>query len=198
MTVTTSPFLTLGAFNLSSVSSFMGQGTDPELWALWSFSGVQTDPPVWVNLGSDRVRDFSVTRGRESELQDFDAGTATITLSNRDRAFDPTYSSSPYYPNVRPRNRCWLRAQFNGATYDLFKGYVDSYDQQQPAPGQSDAVCVVQASDEFKMLNLRKTRAMDPPDAADYVGVVGADNPSHVWRWRDEFLTTTTIVDEAG
>ena len=97
---------------------------------------------------------------------------------------------------MRPRNRCWLRAQFNGSTYDLFKGYVESYDQQHPAPGQSDAVCVVQASDELKMLNLRKTRAMDPPDAADYVGVVGADNPSHVWRWRDEFLTTTTIVDE--
>jgi len=59
-----------------------------------------------------------------------------------------TSTSLAYYPNVRPRNRVWLRAQFNGATRDIFKGYVESYDQQHPGPGMSDAVCVAQAADE--------------------------------------------------
>ena len=183
MTVTTSPFQPLGGFNLGTgASSLMGQGADPELWGLWSFSDVRTDPPVWVNLEPTRVRDFSVSRGRESELQDFDVGTATITLDNQDRNFDPLFSSGAYWQNVRPRNRCWLRGQFNGNTYDIFKGYVDSYHMQQPAPGMSDNIAVVTASDELKLLNMRKTPAFDPADASDYMGVVGADNPSHYWR----------------
>lgn len=182
-------------FTMSAIAALMGQGDKPELWALWSFSDAQTDPPVWVSLPPSRVRSFSTSRGRDNERQEIDAGTATVELDNRDRAFDPTYSSGLYYPNVRPRNRVWLREQFNGVTNDLFKGYVESYDQQWPGGGWSDAVTVVEAVDEFKLLNLKRLPAMDPIDAPDYPGVVGSDAPSHYFRWQSRLLMTTTIVD---
>lgn len=193
--VNTSPFQPLGGFNLGTgPTSLMGQGKRPELWVLWSFSDAQTDPPAWVTVTS-RVRSFETSRGRDSERQEIDAGTATVVLDNRDRAFDPTYTSGTYYPNVRPRNRVWLREQFNGSTNDLFKGYVESYGQQWPAPGMSDALTVVEAADEFKLLNLKCLPGMDPVTAPDYPGVVAADAPSVYFRWQSRLLMTTRLVE---
>jgi Concanavalin A-like lectin/glucanases superfamily len=169
-------------------NAILGSGLKPEAQIWWSFSDAQTDPPVWVHLDPNRVRSFSTSRGRENELSEHDAGTATVILNNRDRAFDPTYNSSPYYPNVRPMNRMWLREQFNGVTNDVFKGYVGSYDQQWPAPGMGDAVCVVNAVDEFKVLNLAKVPVTDPPRDT-YADLVLYDNPAGYWHMDNDPVT---------
>jgi len=43
------------------------------------------------------VQSINITRGRSRQLQEFNAGTATIALYNRTRIFDPLNTSSPYY-----------------------------------------------------------------------------------------------------
>ena len=43
------------------------------------------------------VQSINVTRGRSRQLQEFNAGTATIALYNRTRVFDPLNTSSPYW-----------------------------------------------------------------------------------------------------
>lgn len=107
------------------------------------------DTPVWTDL-SDRLIQWDANRGRRRELDKFTAGRAGITLSNEDRALDPTYTSSPYWPNVVPMRRCRIRATHDVTTYDVFSGYIDSWDQQYMPP--AGAVCVVQATDAFKVL----------------------------------------------
>jgi len=82
-----------------------------------------------------------------------------------------------------------------GETQSRFMGYAEQINFEWPQAGK-DSVVTVQAVDEFKILNLTQLPTMDPPDAPDYMGVIGADNPSHYWRWRDAFFTTTTIVEE--
>lgn len=70
-----------------------------------------TDPgatPTWTDL-SARFRSFNVNRGRQRELDRFGAGRCRITLANEDRALDPTYAASPYYPNVVPMRRVRIR-----------------------------------------------------------------------------------------
>jgi len=57
--------------------------------------------PSWTDV-SAYLRSFHITRGRQYELNQMQAGTCDITLKNLDRRFDPTYSSSPYYPYLRP------------------------------------------------------------------------------------------------
>ena len=52
---------------------------------------------------TDRVRSVSITRGRSRELDRYQTGVANITFKNQDRAFDPFYTSSPYYPDIKPR-----------------------------------------------------------------------------------------------
>ena len=46
---------------------------------------------------TEYVQSINVTRGRSRQLQEFNAGTATIALYNRTRVFDPLNTSSPYW-----------------------------------------------------------------------------------------------------
>jgi hypothetical protein len=74
----------------------------------------QTPPrsssPVWTDV-TDYVVDVPQTRrGKQHELNRSETGTGTLVLDNSDRRFDPTYTSSPYWPNVKPMKRCRIRA----------------------------------------------------------------------------------------
>lgn len=159
-------------------STFPGQGDLPMHELLMSFDDASATMPRWEYV-TGALRSFTITRGRENELATVDAGTENITLDNRDREFDPTYSGSPHFPNLRPMNRVWHRVRFAGETHDLFKGYVDSYDQQWP--GKVDAVTIVQASDEFKVLALGHLPTTDPPRNS-YSEVVQFDQPAAYWQ----------------
>src|SRR5262245_45527211 len=141
----------------------VGQGTKPILWALLSTDDVRTDAPVFTDISED-VRSFNVDRGRDSEMQDFDAGRATVTLDNRQGDYDPSFHSY-----IRPNNQIKLFEQFAGLNNPLFAGYVDAWDQQWPAPGQSDSVAIASCTDEFKVLALDMLPLMDPPSHDDLV-----------------------------
>ena len=43
------------------------------------------------------VQSVSITRGRSRQLDEFNCGTATLTLWNKTRIFDPVNQSSPYW-----------------------------------------------------------------------------------------------------
>ena len=132
--------------------------------------------PVWTTATAS-VRSFSVSRGRETELTEVDAGTATLVLNNRTRTFDPVQN-----PAIRPLNRWWIRSQFTGETQDVFKGYASSYDQQWTPP--SDATTVVNCTDEFKILSLDRLPTMDPPRAT-YQALIESDHPVGYWTFDD-------------
>jgi hypothetical protein len=182
MTVNVGTKRLIGAFTVGSPTTF-GQGPYIRYEVLMSFDDSSVSIPTWTYV-TQWLRAFSTSRGRASELADVDAGTANLTLDNRDRRFDPTYTAGPYYPNLRPMNRVWIRMQFNGVTHDVFKGYVESYGQQYPESGL-DAVTLVRAVDEFKVLALRNLPTTDPPRDT-YADVVQFDVPSAYWRMSDD------------
>lgn len=82
----------------------------------------------WVDVTA-YVTSIVVNRGRASELDRFSAGSATIGLHNEDRRFDPTYTSSPYSPNVKPRRKIRISILIGITTYQLFTGYVKGWPQ---------------------------------------------------------------------
>jgi hypothetical protein len=51
------------------------------------------------------VREFSVQRGRSTTLQKFTAGQANVTLDNRSRIFDPTFTTGTYFGQILPRKQ---------------------------------------------------------------------------------------------
>ena len=113
-------------------------GTSPTLKVEIAFT---SDPlatsQTWVNV-SQWVRQtpgVSIRRGRQRELDNFDAGSCQITLSNRDRRFDPSYSAGPYFGNLLPRKQIRVTAYWGIAGYTMFQGWVTGWPQSLAAPG---------------------------------------------------------------
>lgn len=52
---------------------------------------------------TDRVRSVSIGRGKNRDLDRFNAGVLSIEFNNQDRAFDPLYASSPFAGDIVPR-----------------------------------------------------------------------------------------------
>lgn len=80
--------------------------------------------PTWTDITAYTMA-VETRRGRNNELDRFDAGTARILCRNLDRRFDPLHTTSPYYPNVLPLKQVRVSATDSGGTVRrLFRGVV--------------------------------------------------------------------------
>jgi len=52
---------------------------------------------------TNKVKSVSVRRGKNRQLDEFDAGLANIVFDNNDRTFDPTFAGSPYAGQIIPK-----------------------------------------------------------------------------------------------
>ena len=104
------------------------------------------------------VTGISISRGRTDQLQQFNAGTVSITLNNSDRRFDPINESSPYYNTVTgrmtltPRKRVTIYSKgeplFDGAITDIDIEYKP---QKVTAPTDISTV-TIKCADDFVLL----------------------------------------------
>jgi hypothetical protein len=101
------------------------------------------------------LRSFETTRGRISDLAEFQTGTGTVVLDNRDNRFSPNQSTF-YYDSVagrtkiQPLKRLRIRAEYASTTYDLFHGFVESFPIQYAGQGY-DASTKIRVVDAFKL-----------------------------------------------
>lgn len=93
------------------------------------------------------VRSISVKRGRSRILEKFTDGRANITLDNRSRVFDPTFTAGPYFGQIKPRKQLVIDSDGE----EIFTGFVEDWNFAYPAGG-FDAVAEVSASDGFSIL----------------------------------------------
>ena len=84
---------------------------------------------VWTDV-TNKVDALSCSRGRNYELGKTEAGTATITLRNLDGRFDPSNTTSPYYPYVLPYRPIRISATYLGTTYRLWYGFIERWPQR--------------------------------------------------------------------
>jgi len=66
----------------------------------------------------------SIRRGRNRILDKFEAGSATVVLQDDNGAFNPSNSSSPYFGKILPLRKITIFADYNGARYTLFNGFI--------------------------------------------------------------------------
>lgn len=145
--------------------------------------------PSWTDISAYLEGAMAIHRGRSQESEAFRAGTLELTLQNEDRRFDPSYTSSPYYPNVVPMRRVRARAVYSAVTYDLFNGYVDGWDQLYEHPGV--AHCRLTATDALKVL------ANVELAASAYAAEVLADSPA-AWYRLGEPVGSARFLDSVG
>lgn len=108
----------------------------------------------WIDV-TDYVNSIETSRGRQSELDTFPAGTATINLDNHDRRFDPLNTSSPYNGDLVANTPIRIRADLGaGGIKPIWYGVVDSWPNEYSEAGfkkDLDLPC----SDLFKVLSER-------------------------------------------
>jgi hypothetical protein len=103
------------------------------------------------------LRDISISRGKSTELDSYDAATAKVRLSNENRMFDPSYSS-PFSPAVAPTGV--LRISKDGVV--LFTGLIQDWNFNYDQSG--DAVAEIAATDAFWLLSNLTLNAHTPAD----------------------------------
>tara|TARA_R100000231_G_scaffold139161_1_gene119453 strand:- start:821 stop:2065 length:1245 start_codon:yes stop_codon:yes gene_type:complete len=101
------------------------------------------------------LRSFETTRGRISELSEFQTGTATVVLDNRDNRFSPNqtthfFDSSTGVTKIQPLKRLRIRATHSSTTYDIFHGFVESFPVNYGGQG-SDSTTRIKVVDAFKL-----------------------------------------------
>lgn len=107
---------------------------------------------------SQFCQEISISRGRSDQLQNFNAGTCTVRLLNRDRRFDPINESSPYWDvstgksGVTPRRKVTI---FSDGV-ELFTGRITdidvSYEPNNPNATSENSYVTITAADDFVLL----------------------------------------------
>lgn len=166
-------FQTLVAFNDDAF-------TDPG--ALFPASpGVLGPKGQWTDI-SQFVERYDIKRGRQHELQRFEAGTCTIVANNDNGIFNPWNTDSPFNVEDRPPQGVpfQVRAQYGGTDYALFTGILHTVKIEWP--DNFTSVARLQASDLFRVLAL--TNIFENPLTLFglYPVQVLSDNPTNYWR----------------
>ena len=118
--------------------------------------------PTWTDVTS-YVRNFSTHRGRSSDFDQFDTGTAQVTLDSRDRRFDPFYTSGPYYGKLLPRRQIKIEGMSNSTTYAVFRGFIAGWPVTWSEAGK-DSTVTIQCFDALGLMANEQV----PTDWPDY------------------------------
>jgi hypothetical protein len=74
------------------------------------------------------IASVNVRRGRQRILNEFEAGTASVTIYDQNGDFNPSNVSSPYFGDLVPLRKIQVSADYNGTEYILFTGFITKYD----------------------------------------------------------------------
>jgi len=163
----------------------MGLGATPVVEISFD-DGPYVASPTFVDVTS-KVRSFTIHRGRASDFTQFDTGTATVVLDNRDRLFDPFYTSGVYYGKLRPRRQIRIRGTAASTTYDVFRGYVAGWPVEYTNAGK-DSTVTIECFDALGLL----ANEVAPTDWLGYY--TNELEPRRYYKF-DDSRTTKTVRD---
>lgn len=102
------------------------------------------------------VEAVNITRGRNRQLDQFNASTATVTFNNSTRILDPLNSASQFYPYVLPRSPIQVLA--NGIP--IYTGLVVDWNLDYSMANQD--MMVARCADDFTVLANQDLNAFTP------------------------------------
>ncbi len=83
-------------------------------------------PEPIVDL-TPNVRQITITRGRNIQRDQYEAGTAVVRVYDVDGAWNPQNVNSPYYPLLIPLRKVRISATTDTTQEFLFSGYTTEY-----------------------------------------------------------------------
>lgn len=143
---------------------------------------------VWTDI-TPYVSGHQLSRGRQHELDQFEAGTIQLDLNNQDGRFNPWNTSGPYTGLLVPRKLVQYRVTTGGSTYTRFTGQVDAWPSIWQDPFSQFAQ--VHATDAMRTFQLAYVVS------GGYPAQVLADGATAYWRLVDP-VSSTTVYDYTG
>lgn len=107
-------------------------------------------PPTDITAKVERV---SIRRGRNRITNRFEAGTADVVVIDENADWNPDNTASPYYPNVLPLRRIFIKALFGGVLYPIFTGYIQKYNNNYYLGTDQLSRVVLQSVDAFGLFS---------------------------------------------
>lgn len=109
-----------------------------------------------------RVQSFQISRGRASEFETVQSGTAAILADNSDGALDPTNTGSAYYGTLLPLKQSKINIQhpYSHDYFDLFTGYLEELAQVRPAGSVKTMQTTLPLTDGFEILSNAQINAV--------------------------------------
>lgn len=114
---------------------------------------------TFVDLTS-LVESVNIKRGRNRQLDQFNAGTATISFNNVTQVLNPTNTASPYYPFVLPR--CPVQILANGIS--IYTGLITDWNLDYDISNQD--MMYASCADQFTVLANQSLNAVTPTSEA--------------------------------
>lgn len=133
---------------------------------------------VWSEVTDDVRSDVGVSITRGSTRQQgpyfvFEAGRLSFTLDDRSGDYDSLNLAGPYVvagvSQLLPGLPVQVQATYQGTTFQLFTGYVDSWNKTYPGEGTTDSVVQVTASDPAAYLTKANPAEQAEQGAGEYV-----------------------------
>jgi hypothetical protein len=148
--------------------------------------------PTWTDVTA-YVRGLSTSRGVPDDWTLTADGSASVTLSNRDRRFDPFYTSGPYYGKLLPRRQIRIRTTYSGTTYDVFRGFIAGWPPQWTDAGY-DSTVTLSCFDALQLLG-----SSSVPDAWSDPYTASL-SPRHWWKFNEPLtpFTGTAVFKDYG
>lgn len=163
----------------------VGLSNMPVVGVFISFTdGPYVVDPNWVEV-TQYVRDINVRRGRSNDLQQFPSGSATVTLDNRARLFDPFNTAGTYYGNLKPRRQIKIVGQYAGITYPIFRGFIAGWPVGYSDGGKDSTVEI----DCFDLIGLMAAETLQGNELLKYMLSL---NPSYLMPLDNRTVTSQT------
>lgn len=122
---------------------------------------------------SNQVQNVSTTRGRNLLTEQFQTGTATVTLADELGDFNPQNTASPYYGLLVPLRKIQIAATdpTTGIQSNLFSGYITGYNYRQSQFVGEVSTTTLTALDATQLLTLATVSTVTGAVAGETTGV---------------------------
>lgn len=108
---------------------------------------------------SDVTRSVKIQRGRNVQRDTYEAGQATIVVTDANSYFNPQNTSSPYYGKLAPLRKIRVSATTATSQSFLFSGYVTDYFYTYPT-SQDIGFVTLQCVDAFRLFQLAQVQTV--------------------------------------
>jgi hypothetical protein len=114
--------------------------------------GVSTLPEPIIDL-TPNVYHISITRGRNLQRDQYEAGQCIVRVLDPLSYFNPQNTNSPYYGYLAPLRKIRVSATTSTTQKYLFSGYITSYDYHYPV-NQDTGYVDITAQDGYRLFQM--------------------------------------------